>query len=102
MTNQASRSLAAVFVASAVLLATPAGAIDGEVLIDQAAVDAGGITPGDDPGFPATISRRGKYKLTGDLAVPAGANGIEVRARDVTLDLNGFAIRSVPALQAIT
>jgi hypothetical protein len=58
-----STSLAAAFVASAVLLATPAAAVDGEVLINQAAVNAGGITPGDDPGFPATLSRRGKYKL---------------------------------------
>jgi hypothetical protein len=84
----------------AALSAVPAAALEGEILIDQAAIAAGGITPGDTPGFPVSINRRGKYKLTEDLAVPPGRNGIEVRAGNVTIDLNGFAIRSVPALQA--
>ena len=68
-------SLAACTVAVALLLSCPAAAIDGEIVVDQTAVDAGGISPGDAPGYPVTISRRGKYKLTGDLAVPAGVSG---------------------------
>jgi hypothetical protein len=39
------------------------------VLINQAAAKAGGITPGDDPGFPATLSLPGRHKLTGNLKV---------------------------------
>ena len=97
MTNPASSSLAAILVACAVLLPIPAGAADGEVLINQAAVNAGGITPGDGPGFPVTISQRGKYKLSGILAVPTGVDGIDVTVEDVTIDFNGFTIRSAPA-----
>src|SRR6188508_2715671 len=73
---------------------SPALAVDGEILINQAKVNAGGITPGDTAGFPATLSRPGRYKLSGNLAVPAGAIGVEVTASDVTVDLNGFTIRS--------
>jgi hypothetical protein len=77
-------------------LAAPAAAVDGEVLINQAEVNAGGIGPGDGAGFPATLSRSGRYKLTGNLKVPAGKNGIVVTAHDVTIDLNGFTITSAP------
>jgi hypothetical protein len=80
--------------------AMPAFAIDGEILIDQAKVNAGGITPGDAPGFPATLSRHGRYKLAGNLSVPAGFNGIEVTQHNVTIDLNGFTISSNPPGQA--
>jgi hypothetical protein len=85
--------------AGLLLLATPALAIDGEILIDQARVNAGGITPGDTPGFPATLSRPGRYKLTGNLRVPAGKSGIEVVQHDVTVDLNGLTISSAPTAQ---
>jgi hypothetical protein len=84
----------AIFLATSILLACPAAAVDGEVLIDQAAALAGNVTPGDGPGFPVTISRRGKYKLTSTLAVPADTNGIDVTQHDVTIDLNGFTIRA--------
>ena len=30
--------------------------MDGEVLINQGIVNTGGITPGDDPGFPAEVA----------------------------------------------
>jgi Right handed beta helix region len=82
------------------LAAMPAAAIDGEVLINQAKVNAGGITPGDSAGFPATLSRPGRYKLSSNLTVPAQMNGIEVTANDVTIDLNGFTIRSAQPGQA--
>jgi Right handed beta helix region len=81
--------------------ASLASAVDGDgvVLINQAAALAGGITPGDKPGFPVTISRPGTYRLTSNLVVDdptqdailinevtLGVNG------EVTLDLNGFTI----------
>ena len=87
-------SAIAVIVAAFASLATPAAAVDGEILIDQAKVNAGGITPGDAPGFPATLTRPGRYKLTGNLTVPLDKNGIEVTQHDVTIDLNGFTISS--------
>jgi hypothetical protein len=82
------------------LLAGEGRAVDGEILINQAAVNAGGITPGDDPGFPTTLSRPGRYKLTSNLKVPTGKDGIELKAHDVTIDLNGFTISSNPPGEA--
>jgi len=91
---------AALAVATIALAVYPAGAVDGEILIDQAAVNAGGITPGDGAGFPALINRSGRYKLSGNLRVPADQDGIEVHANDVTIDLNGFTISSNPPGEA--
>jgi hypothetical protein len=54
--------------------------------IDQASVRAEG-------GFPYKITKSGSYKLTSNLVVPAGVDGIDIFAQDVTLDLNGFSIR---------
>lgn len=48
----------------------------------------------DQPGFPVAIFMPGSYKLTGNLVVPAGMSGIEIYATGVTLDLNGFEIRT--------
>ncbi len=59
-------------------------AADGVIEINQATVEANG-------GFPYVISEPGSYKLTGHLSV-LNTTAIEVRADDVTLDLNGFAI----------
>src|SRR5262245_45169596 len=67
MSSRPKLVLILVLAAAASVFAAPASALDGEVLIDQAKVNAGGITPGDEPGFPVTLSRRGKYKLTGNL-----------------------------------
>lgn len=74
------------------LFATPAHAIDGQVLITHAKAVAGGVTPGDAPGYPVTISLTGSYKLGGNLQAPVSKNGIEVNAVEVTIDLNGFRI----------
>jgi len=75
------------------LLPAAAWAVDGTRLIDQARALAGGLTPGDAPGFPVTISQSGSYRLSGNLTVPdAGTTAIEITADNVTLDLNGFAI----------
>jgi hypothetical protein len=84
-------------------LVVPAIAVDGVIEINQAAVFAGGITPGDTPGFPATISQSGSYRLTGNLDVTKMQDGnpqpnsqditaIVLGADDVTIDLNGFEV----------
>lgn len=80
---------------AALVAAGPAGAVtneNGQVLITQTAVNAGSITPGDTPGFPVTISQPGSYRLASNLAVTTSANGIEVRANDVSIDMGGFTL----------
>jgi len=87
--------LAAPFVGSA--NAAPVKTIDGIVLITQADALAGGVTAGDAPGFPVTITQSGSYRLGGPLTFsnatqnPSGS-AINVTAPLVTLDLNGFSI----------
>jgi hypothetical protein len=79
-------------------VAAPAPAIDGVIEIDDARVVAGGVTPGDLPGLPVTITLPGAYRLTSNLLVRDGAvpardtTAIEVLTVDVTIDLNGFSI----------
>lgn len=74
-------------------LASPALAVDGVIEINHARVLAGGVTPSDTAGYPATLDRSGSYRLTGNLSVPdANTTGIEIESDDVTVDLNGFAI----------
>ena len=71
----------------------PAFAVDGVIEINQAKAIAGGVTPGDAPGFPVTIDTPGSYRLTGNLTVPdANTDAIDIGASNVTVDLNGFAI----------
>lgn len=73
--------------------AAPAWAVDGVVEINQAMVQAGGVTPGDAPDFPVTLSHSGSYRLTGDVSSSSKAvAAIVVTAPRVTLDLNGFSI----------
>ncbi|MEZ4291229.1 MAG: hypothetical protein R3E53_12125 [Myxococcota bacterium] len=81
-------------VALALLLgAASAGAVDGVIELNVAAIQAGGITPGDAPGFPATLSREGRYRLTGSLVLTSRATSIlEVTADRVDVDLNGFTL----------
>lgn len=68
-------------------------AVDGIVLIDQNRALAGGVTPGDAPGFPVTISVAGSYRLSGSLRVPdANTTAILISAHQVKIDLNGFSI----------
>ena len=77
----------------AAMAAASAGAADGVSEINQARALAGGVTPGDVPGFPVTIDASGSYRLTGDLTAPdLDTTAIGVTADDVTIDLNGFAI----------
>lgn len=74
---------------AALLSATSAFA---QVTIDQNRAMAGGITPGDTPGFPISITQPGSYKLMSNLTVPANTNGIEISVDNVTIDLNGFTL----------
>ncbi len=64
----------------------------GITLINQDLALAGGVTLGDTPGFPVTLSESGSYILTGNLIVDRNTTGIFVSADNVTIDLNGFAI----------
>lgn len=66
---------------------------DGVVLIDQQHALTGGIQAGDSSGFPITITQPGSYRLASNLTdIPTGKNAIEIRADDVTIDLNGHSI----------
>lgn len=67
--------------------------VDGAVLINQASAMAGGITPGDAPGFPVTISRSGNYRLSGDISVAGTDNAFEITSPYVAIDLNRFKIQ---------
>jgi hypothetical protein len=82
-----------VAVLSIVLLCESVHAVDGVVLINQHKANAGGVTPGDHPGFPVTISIPGSYRLEGNLTVTKpNTTVIEITSDNVTLDLNGFSI----------
>lgn len=70
------------------------------ITIDMARAQSGGISRGDTPGFPVTLTTPGHYRLTGDLVVPAHQAGIVIAAPGITLDLNGFTVRAVPACAA--
>lgn len=78
-------------------LPVSARAADGVVEISHAAALVGGVTPGDAPLYPVTISEPGSYVLTSNLDVsafpaPEDLTAIAVTAEDVTIDLNGFSI----------
>lgn len=74
------------------LLARSAVATDGVIEINAVSAAAGGITPGDAPGYPVTLAVTGSYRLTGNLRLVGAQEAIRVTADDVTLDLNGFEI----------
>ena len=38
------------------------------------------------------ITESGSYKLSVNLIIPTGTNGIEIRTSEVTVDCNGFTI----------
>ena len=88
---------------ASLFLATPAAfAVDGVIEINQARAFAGGVTSGDTPGFPVTLSQPGSYRLTGNLATASRAvTAILVTADDVSIDLNGFTIACTFATGAI-
>jgi hypothetical protein len=79
-------------IAAFIFAATPAAAVDGQILITQAKANAGGVSPGDTAGYPITISQPGSYKLASNLTVNKATRGIIVTAHDVTIDFNGFRL----------
>jgi parallel beta-helix repeat protein len=96
----------------ALVVTGPAHAVDGVIEINQVRAKAGGVTPGDTPLFPVTISQPGSYRLTGNLDVtdasarPGGTlaentTAILVTVDDVTIDLNGFMIKGPAACSGL-
>jgi hypothetical protein len=67
-------------------------AMEMEIKIDQDKAVAGGVTPGDMPGFPITLTQPGRYVLTSNLYPPLNTGGIEVKNHDITIDFNGFRL----------
>jgi hypothetical protein len=88
---------AAVLFAAMAWVFTAAEAFANPVVITQDKAMSGGITPGDNPGFPITLSRRGSYIFESDILPTSGANGIEVTMPYVTIDLNGFLLHGSSA-----
>jgi len=87
------RTLASGAALLALLLANPpARASDGVIEINQAKALAGGVTPGDDPGFPVTLSQEGSYRLTGNLSVAGPSSAIVITMWNLSLDLGGFTV----------
>lgn len=70
-------------------------AVDGVVEINQTTASEGDATIGDDtPGLPVIIAVPGSYRLTGDLTTAdVNTDLVVITADNVTLDLNGFALR---------
>jgi parallel beta-helix repeat protein len=77
----------------------PVFAADGVLEINQTCATQTGCLDSDPPGFPVTIKSQDlitgrSFRLTSDLTIPdANTHGIRVEASDVSIDLNGFAIR---------
>ncbi|MBK7952127.1 MAG: right-handed parallel beta-helix repeat-containing protein [Deltaproteobacteria bacterium] len=80
-------------------IAAAASASDGIVEINQTCATTAGCFPGDTPGFPVTITKRGSYRLTSNLDVSTTVSGIVFDPLDpnvdpgATLDLGGFTVR---------
>lgn len=91
------KSVFALLIASTALAASPAGAVDGQVVITHAKIITGDVTPSDDPGYPATLDAPGSYVLGSNLAPGSGLDAIVAAAPDITIDLNGFRISGGPA-----
>ena len=86
------RALIGIAAVSLLVFAMPAAAMEVEVTLNQSKAVAGSVTPGDAPGFPITLTQPGRYVLTSNLYPPAGKDGIEIKAHDVTIDFNGFRL----------
>ncbi|MEM9175511.1 MAG: right-handed parallel beta-helix repeat-containing protein [Myxococcota bacterium] len=81
-----------------VLLPFAASAAPGQLEINATCAVQTGCFAGDAPGYPVTISAPGAYRLTSSLVqtevlgISNAANGIEIVADGVDLDLAGFTI----------
>jgi hypothetical protein len=77
------------------LCAADARAVDGVIEINQSKALAGGVTPGDAPGFPVQITAPGSYRLSSNLDLSGESvdtDAIAVLASPATIDLNGFEL----------
>lgn len=80
-------------IATALVCVCPAAAGVIALEIDQLCAVNDGCFPGDDPGFPVTITASGRYRLTSNLTIPdTTVGGILVDADDVEIDLGGFVL----------
>ena len=92
------RRFACALTVAALSVAAQALAVDGVIEINQARADKGGITPGDAPGLPITISTGTfstepmTFRLTGPLVNSTTSDVIQILSPHVTVDLNGFMI----------
>src|SRR5215831_17667935 len=80
----------------AAAFSTPAFAVDGTTLINQATVMSAGR-------FPYRITQPGSYRLSSNLIVTYTTGipqAVIISADNVTLDLNGFSISSSGCAQA--
>lgn len=75
-----------------VLVGVDIARADGVIEINQACVPVGCFA-GDDPGFPVEINDSGSYRLTSNLVVSDGSDGIFVENGRPTIDFNGFELR---------
>lgn len=89
MGTHASRATAIV---AAITFSLAGEAVAAPIVLTQAMAIQGGITPGDNPGFPITLTQSGSYILESDIRPTSGVNGIEVTVPYVTIDLNGFLL----------
>jgi len=102
--HRSARTLAGGLLALLFGLAGRAHAVDEVIEINQARATKGGITPGDMPGFPITIStgplfaQPMSFKLTGPLFISTTDNVIDIQSPFVTIDLNGFMITGTCAM----
>jgi hypothetical protein len=85
----------------AAVIGTPVQAAENQVTITQASAIAGGVTPGDEPGFPITISESGNYRLASSLVPPADTDGIVIKSDHVTLDFGGYALHGTMSATGI-
>ncbi len=77
------------------VLASPSGASDGVLEINQACAVQTGCFTGDTPGFPVSINVPGSYRLTGNLTNLNGSVDTILVQATVSLDLGGFEIQGL-------
>ena len=71
-----------------------AGSADGVITITQAKAVNGGVTPGDAPGFPVSITQPGSHRLAGNLTLTdPNVGAIDIVSAGVTLDLGCFTVQ---------
>jgi len=73
-------------------VAQSATAMETEVALNEDMAIKGGVTPGDAPGYPITITHPGRYRLTSNLYPPGEISGIEIKSYGVTIEFDGFIL----------